>query len=129
MTRGSKLGVAMAGLAVLNSSSLLLTKTFSVKMALMDHQARKMRVPYQLKECQSRLFHQLPSGLEMEVITQKKTPYERSGKSYQTPPLVFIHGSYHAAWCWAEHWLPFFSTNGFDCYAVSLLGQVIFPSF
>lgn len=38
-------------------------------------------------------------------------------------PLVFVHGSFHAAWCWAEHWLPFFSRAGHDCYAVSLLGQ------
>ncbi|XP_056168357.1 uncharacterized protein LOC130138394, partial [Syzygium oleosum] len=26
-------------------------------------------------------------------------------------------------WCWAEHWLPFFSSRGFDSFAVSLLGQ------
>ncbi|KAK1357503.1 AB hydrolase-1 domain-containing protein [Heracleum sosnowskyi] len=58
----------------------------------------KMRVPYELKQGQSRLFHQLPSGLNMEVIYQK-------------------------AWCWAQHWLPFFSANGYDCYALSLLGQ------
>ena len=40
------------------------------------------------------------------------------------PPMVFVHGSYYAAWCWAEHWLPFFSSSGHDCYAISLLGQV-----
>lgn len=92
--------------------------------------AQKMRVPYTLKQGQSRLFHQLPSGLNMEVIAQKgvvdKHPYERNSEN---PPLVFVHGSYHAAWCWAEHWLPFFSNCGFDCYAISLLGQVcsVFP--
>lgn len=36
---------------------------------------------------------------------------------------MFVHGSYHAAWCWAVHWLPYFSSLGHDCYAVSLLGQ------
>lgn len=41
----------------------------------------------------------------------------------ERPPLIFLHGSYHAAWTWAEHWLPFFSASGFDCYAISLLGQ------
>ena len=127
--QSSNLVLAMAGLAFLHTTSLLLTKSCSIKMAIMDHQGHKMRAPYQLKQGQSRLFHPLPSGLEMEVITQKKNPNERGGKSVQNPPLVFIHGSYHAAWCWAEHWLPFFSTNGFDCYAVSLLGQVIFLSF
>lgn len=82
-----------------------------------------MRVPYELMQGQSRLFHQLPCGLNMEVIFQKgvelKDPVENLN-----PPLVFIHGSFHAAWCWAQHWLPFFSSNGYDCYALSLLGQV-----
>ncbi|EFH45044.1 hypothetical protein ARALYDRAFT_356160 [Arabidopsis lyrata subsp. lyrata] len=54
----------------------------------------------------------------MEVIEQRRSKSER-----ENPPLVFVHGSYHAAWCWAEHWLPFFSSSGFDSYAVSLLGQ------
>ncbi|GKU97579.1 hypothetical protein SLEP1_g10712 [Rubroshorea leprosula] len=85
--------------------------------------AQKMRVPYELKEGQSRLFHKLPSGLDMEVIVQR-APKEKDPDE-QNQPLVFVHGSYHAAWCWAEHWLPFFSVSGFDCYAISLLGQVM----
>ncbi|XP_071695937.1 uncharacterized protein [Rutidosis leptorrhynchoides] len=84
----------------------------------------KMKVPYKLKQGQSRNFHQLPSGLKMEVIYQKglqnKSPND---KICNQSPLVFIHGSFHAAWCWAEHWMPFFSENGFDSYALSLLGQ------
>lgn len=89
----------------------------------------KIRVPFELKQGQSRIFHKLPSGLKMEVIFQegqkiKVSPDEKKEKS-QNPPLVFVHGSFHAAWCWAEHWLPFFSQNGYDCYALSLLGQVI----
>ena len=43
------------------------------------------------------------------------------------PPLVFIHGSYHAAWCWAEHFLPYFAQRGHDCYALSLRGQARLP--
>nr|XP_023887438.1 uncharacterized protein LOC111999538 [Quercus suber] len=88
------------------------------------NRTQKMQVPYELKQGQTRLFHKLPSGLNMEVIVQKgvvdKDPYDRNSEN---PPLVFVHGSYHAAWCWAEHWLPFFSACGFDCYALSLLGQ------
>ncbi|KAF9593840.1 hypothetical protein IFM89_025625 [Coptis chinensis] len=80
----------------------------------------KMKVPYQLKQGQKRLSHQLPSGLNMEVIFQEAIVKHPRTKS---PPLVFVHGSFHAAWCWAFHWLPFFSEFGFDCYAVSLLGQ------
>ena len=28
------------------------------------------------------------------------------------PPLVFVHGSYHAAWCFAEHFMPYFAERG-----------------
>ncbi|KAK9114993.1 hypothetical protein Syun_021790 [Stephania yunnanensis] len=101
-------------------------------LAVLSTRPPKMGSPYQLKEGQSRLFHALPSGLQMEFIFQKgiqRYPFEESSRSVQTnektPPLVFVHGSFHAAWCWAEHWLPFFSRSGFDCYAVSLLGQVM----
>lgn len=85
----------------------------------------KMSVAYELKQGQFRQFHKLPSGLNMEVIFQKG---DRENDE-KPPPLVFVHGSFHAAWCWAEHWLPFFSRHGFDCYALSLLAQVfyIFP--
>nr|CAB3484279.1 unnamed protein product [Digitaria exilis] len=72
---------------------------------------------YALQEGQSRRFHRLPCGLDLEVIAQPPpAPGER-------PPLVFVHGSFHAAWCWAEHWLPFFSRAGFPCYALSLRAQ------
>lgn len=87
-----------------------------------------MRVPYELKQGQARIFHQLPSGLNMEVIVQKSVK-EKDPDETKSPTLVFVHGSYHAAWCWAECWLPFFSASGFDCYAPSLLAQVIFLNF
>ncbi|KAI7754476.1 hypothetical protein M8C21_027295 [Ambrosia artemisiifolia] len=101
-------------------SYILSTRMTKIPQAVLN----KTKAPYNLKQGQSRLFHQLPSGLNMEVIYQKgvrnKTIDE---KVLKQPPLVFVHGSFHAAWCWSEHWLPFFSDNGFDSYAVSLLGQ------
>lgn len=39
------------------------------------------------------------------------------------PPLLFVHGAYTAAWCWSEHFLPFFAAAGFPCHAVSLSGH------
>eukprot|EP00850_Spirogloea_muscicola_P022015 SM000272S10282 [mRNA] locus=s272:65484:69983:- [translate_table: standard] len=39
------------------------------------------------------------------------------------PPLVLVHGSFHAAWCWACHWMPYLAAAGHDVHAVSLLGQ------
>jgi pimeloyl-ACP methyl ester carboxylesterase len=35
-------------------------------------------------------------------------------------PLLFVHGAWHAAWCWAEHVLPFMAARGYASYAVSL---------
>ena len=38
------------------------------------------------------------------------------------PPLLFVHGAAHGAWCW-EHFLGFFADRGFDAYALSLRGH------
>ncbi len=35
-------------------------------------------------------------------------------------PLLFVHGGWHAAWCWEDHFLDFFAENGFRAVAVSL---------
>ena len=54
---------------------------------------------------------------ELEVIERKSTlPTEH-------PPLLFVHGSAHGAWCWAEHFLDYFSEHGFSAYALSLRGH------
>ena len=37
--------------------------------------------------------------------------------------LLFVHGGYHAAWCWDEHFLDYFADNGFRAFAVSLRGH------
>lgn len=54
---------------------------------------------------------------DLEVIARAP-----QGKSKATP-LLFIHGAYAAAWCWDEHFLPFFAEQGYDGYAVSLSGH------
>ncbi|XP_061348525.1 uncharacterized protein LOC133293915 isoform X1 [Gastrolobium bilobum] len=92
-------------------------------VAVLSSRGKKMGVSYDLKQGQSRVFHELPSGLSMEVIVQKGVTEKELEKKKEQTPLVFVHGSYHAAWCWAEHWFPFFSASGYDCYALSLLGQ------
>ena len=35
-------------------------------------------------------------------------------------PLLFIHGAAHGAWCWDEHFLDFFSANGYRALAINL---------
>ena len=54
---------------------------------------------------------------ELEVIERKST------LPTAHPPLLFVHGSAHGAWCWAEHFLDFFAEHGFDAYALSLRGH------
>ena len=40
----------------------------------------------------------LSSGTKAEVMTASP----RSLFMKKKPPLIFIHGSFHASWCWAE---------------------------
>jgi pimeloyl-ACP methyl ester carboxylesterase len=39
------------------------------------------------------------------------------------PPLLFVHGAYVSAWCWAENFLPYFGRRGYAAHAVSLRGH------
>ena len=54
---------------------------------------------------------------DIEVIAR-----ECAGES-DAPPLLFVHGAGHGAWCWAEHFLDFFAEHGFNSYALSLRGH------
>lgn len=55
--------------------------------------------------------------MKLEVITRE--PDERKFAT----PLLFIHGTGHAAWCWEENFLPFFAERGFNSHAISLRGH------
>ena len=60
------------------------------------------------------------------------SPVDKSSKNktpgtYDRAPVLFIHGSFHGAWCFAEHYFRYFSnatktdTNRL-CYSLSLRG-------
>jgi pimeloyl-ACP methyl ester carboxylesterase len=38
-------------------------------------------------------------------------------------PLLFVHGAWHAAWCWDEHFLDYFADKGYRALALSLRGH------
>ena len=38
-------------------------------------------------------------------------------------PLLFVHGAWHGAWCWADHFLPYFAAHGYAAHALSLRGH------
>jgi pimeloyl-ACP methyl ester carboxylesterase len=46
----------------------------------------------------------------------------RSTESHSVP-LLFVHGGYHAAWCWDGNFLDYFADEGFRAVAVSLRGH------
>ena len=55
--------------------------------------------------------------MSLEVITYKPL------SSPRPTPLLFVHGAWHGAWCWAEHFLPYFSAKGYECSALNLRGH------
>jgi pimeloyl-ACP methyl ester carboxylesterase len=38
-------------------------------------------------------------------------------------PLLFVHGAWHGAWCWAEHFLDYFAARGYHAHALNLRGH------
>lgn len=36
------------------------------------------------------------------------------------PPLLFVHGLWHGAWCWEEHFVPWFRERGYEARAITL---------
>jgi alpha-beta hydrolase superfamily lysophospholipase len=55
--------------------------------------------------------------MELEVIVKE-------GKSpAHSTPILFVHGYWHAAWCWSEHFLSYFAQHGYTSYALSLRGH------
>jgi pimeloyl-ACP methyl ester carboxylesterase len=55
--------------------------------------------------------------MKLEVITRRPTSEPRNR------PLLFVHGAWHGAWCWDEHFLPYFAERGYEAHAVSLRGH------
>ena len=54
---------------------------------------------------------------QLEVL--HASPDQQSKK----PPLLFVHGAFMSASCWARYFLPWFSGHGYDCHALSLRGH------
>lgn len=43
-------------------------------------------------------MHTLPDGVKLELLHQPANARSSGGVSH--PPLLFLHGGGHAAWCW-----------------------------
>ncbi len=55
--------------------------------------------------------------MKLEIIKEEPVSHARS------TPILFVHGMSHAAWCWAEHFLPYFGQHGYVSHALSLRGH------
>jgi pimeloyl-ACP methyl ester carboxylesterase len=59
----------------------------------------------------------ITAEVKLEVVSKL------SSDPGKRPPLLFVHGTGHGAWCWDETFLPYFAANGFDSHALSLRGH------
>ena len=56
------------------------------------------------------------SPVHLEVLAHEVPDTDR-------PPLLFLHGLGHAAWCYAEHWQAAAAARGYSSYAMSYRGH------
>ena len=61
-----------------------------------------------------------PENAEQLEIIEARPPKSRKGGAR---PILFVHGAFAGAWCWAEHFLPYFAKQGFRACALSLSGH------
>ena len=59
----------------------------------------------------------LSSGTTMQILTLLPDNYPTD-----KPPIVFLHGSFHGAWCWAENFFGYFASDGYPVIAPSWRG-------
>ncbi len=54
---------------------------------------------------------------------------DKGARSQAHPtPLLFVHGGWHGAWCWDDHFLDFFADAGYRAVAISLRGHGTSPT-
>jgi pimeloyl-ACP methyl ester carboxylesterase len=51
-----------------------------------------------------------------------------SGSQVHPVPLLFVHGGWHGAWCWDDHFLDHFADAGYRAVALSLRGHGTSPT-
>ncbi len=55
----------------------------------------------------------------MHLETFSKLPASNA----HATPILFVHGAWHAAWCWQEHFMDYFAQHGYAAYAFDLRGH------
>jgi len=57
---------------------------------------------------------------QLEIIEAAPPKGRKGGRAR---PILFVHGAFAGAWCWAEYFLPYFAKKGFRACALSLSGH------
>lgn len=52
--------------------------------------------------------------MQLEVLTPAEQPVQ------PRDVLLFVHGGWHAAWCWQEHVMPYVAQRGYAAHALTL---------
>lgn len=60
---------------------------------------------------------ELSSGVKMQIMSSLPENYHPN-----KPPILFLHGSFHGAWCWTEQFFPYFASKGYPVIAPSWRG-------
>lgn len=55
--------------------------------------------------------------MKLELITRKPD------SAAHPTPILFVHGAWHAAWCWDEYFMPYFARRGYLSFAMSYRGH------
>jgi pimeloyl-ACP methyl ester carboxylesterase len=69
------------------------------------------------------LYPFLPFSHNRYIFMNLEIIKEEPLTAVHVAPIIFIHGMWHAAWCWEEYFLPYFTQHGYACYALSLRGH------
>jgi pimeloyl-ACP methyl ester carboxylesterase len=64
-----------------------------------------------------------PKAVHREVLSVIPDGWSDEPRAIRKPPVLFLHGVAHGAWCYAEHWLPETAERGYPAYALSLRGH------
>jgi pimeloyl-ACP methyl ester carboxylesterase len=74
----------------------------------------------------SKPHHTSASAPQLELLSCLPSASASGSAPASAPasaPLLFVHGACAGAWCWGEHFLPYFAEHGRSAYALSLRGH------
>ncbi|GIL00719.1 MAG: alpha/beta hydrolase [Alphaproteobacteria bacterium] len=57
------------------------------------------------------------TGKHIEVV------HVRPRAERRLPPVLFVHGAWHGAWCWQIHFMDHFAAAGIETFALDLRGH------